>query len=228
VIVQGLESFAVVLAGAGFAVQHVQLEDFDFGGLESQVQFRLPQAIQATFGEYQVQIIPNRFQIVVTGFQPTASRIDTLKRVTLRFIEEYSTRRGVSAIGHNFNGNIETQVGSAIDFMKHVAWPSDLSEALGGSSPGGSGEESIGDPTLSLVTTFNLTEEASRTIRLEPLVRDNSRLFYDINFNWGQLDKPLQIPVIDALEKFADSAKHASELIDRVASLGSSMEGGRS
>jgi hypothetical protein len=213
--VQGLENFAVVLVGTNFSVQRLQLEDFDFGGVEPEVQFRVPQALQATAGEYVVQILPDRFQIAVKASQPTPARIEILKQVTLAFVEEYTTKHGVAAVGHNFSGDIGPALGSAADFMKYIAWRDDFATAIGATA----------DPVLSLTTTITVGDEETRTVRLEPFIQDNTRLFYDLNFNWGKVDKPLQIPVSEVMDHYTESVKYGTELIERLMSLGQDTEG---
>jgi hypothetical protein len=216
--VQGISTFGVVLAGTNFAVQSVRLEDFDFGGVEAEVQLQVSQpvaVVQATAGEYIIQITSNRFQLIASG-QPTESRIDILKRAALGFADEYASKRGIQAVGHNFTGDLKSALGTGTEFMKHIAWPADLSTALGVSS--------TDEPVLSLVATSKISEQANRTIRLEPLVRDDSRVFYDLNFNWGQPDKPLQIPLSEVLDQFQESVRSGTELIDRIAALGSDTE----
>lgn len=212
---QGLESFSIVLVGANFTIQRIELDDFDFGGNEPEVQFRLPQVLQLTAGEYTLQILPNRFQIIANVSQTTQKRIDTLKNVAAAFIEGYVTRRGLEAIGHNFAGTILPAIGTASQFMQYIAWREEFAAAVNLDPP-------TEVPTLSLTTTVTVSEHANRTLRLEPLLRDNSRLFYDLNFNWGKVSKPFLGSPDEVLSQFGESAKTGSELIDKVANLGSS------
>lgn len=212
---QGLQSFNIVLVGTNFSTQHVQLEDFDFGGLQLEVELRLPQALQATAAEYSLQILPGRFQVGAQASQPSAARVATLMRVSSAFAEGYTTKRSIIAVGHNFSGDVSTSFETATDFMKYVAWREDFAAAMGPDP----------DPTLSLTTRTRIGEGRARTIRLEPLALDNTKLFYDLNFNWGEAEKSIQIPVSEALESFPESVKLGTELIERILSLGSSNEG---
>jgi hypothetical protein len=208
--VQGLETFNIVLVGSNFPVDKVQLEDFDFDGLETQVQFRLPRILQASAGEYALQILPDRFQIAVIGPTPSPDRIALLKRAALTFADEYTAKRAISAVGHNFVGAFSSSLGSANDFMKHLAWRDDFAKVIAGTS----------DPILSLTTTIPITDEESRTLRLEPRIRDETHVYYDLNFNWGTADKPLKSAVRDVVDRYSDSVKVGTELIGRLASLG--------
>lgn len=207
---EGLETFNIVLAGSNFPVDKVQLEDFDFDGLETQLNFRLPRILQASAGEYAMQILPDRFQVAVLGTVPSLDRITVLKRAALTFVDEYTAKRAISAVGHNFVGMFSSSLGSATDFMKHLAWRDDFARAMGDPS----------DPILSLSATIPVSDEESRTLRLEPRVRDEAHVYYDLNFNWGTAEKPLQSAVRDVVDRYPDSVKFGTELIGRLASLG--------
>jgi hypothetical protein len=208
--VHDLETFNITLLGASFPVQRVDLNDFDFGGLQPTAQIRLQQILQASIGEYTLQILPDRFQVAVLAAAPTRNRLEMLRNVVMTFVAEYTVKNGITAIGHNFVGNFASSLGSATDFMRHVAWHQDFAAAIGTAS----------DPSLSLTTTYNIDDEETRTLRVEPLLRDNARVYYDINFNWGRTDKPLQLPVREIVERVDDSLKYADELIERLASIG--------
>jgi hypothetical protein len=219
--VQGLESFSIVLVGTNFTVQRIELDDFDFGGSVPAVQFRLPQILQLTAGEYTLQIIPNRFQLVANVSQTTQKRIDTLKNIASAFVEEYVTKRGLEAVGHNFSGNVLPAIGTASQFMQYIAWRDEFAAAV---NPASSTEV----PTLSLTTIVDISEQANRTLRLEPLLRDNSRLFYDLNFNWGKVSEPFRGSLDEVLSQFGESAKTGSELIDKIANMGATPRETRS
>jgi hypothetical protein len=210
--VHDLETFNITVIGASFPVQRVDLADFDFGGLQPTVQMRLQQIVQAGAGEYVLQILPNRFQVAVFAAPATDARLEVLRNIASTFVAEYTVKNGVTAIGHNFVGSFVSVLGSAADFMRHIAWQRDFAAAIGVTL----------DPGLSLTTTYNVTDEESLTLRVEPWLRDSARVYYDINFNWGQADKPLQMPVRDIIERIGGSLKYADELIDRLASIGAS------
>jgi hypothetical protein len=207
--VQGLETFNIVLAGSNFPVDKVQLEDFDFDGFDIQVQFRLARILQASAGQYTLQILPDRFQVGCVDPSLSPDRIALLKRATLTFVDEYTAKRSISAVGHNFVGTFSSSIGSATDFMKHLAWRDDFASVIGGSS----------DPVLSLGTTIQVTDEESRTLRLEPSIRDGARVYYELNFNWGTTDRPLHSTVRDVVDRYSDSVKVGAELIGRLSSL---------
>jgi hypothetical protein len=211
VTLQGLETFNIVLVGTNFNTQRVQLEDFDFGGILPEVQFRLPQLLQVTAAEYLLQVIPGRFEISARASQPSSQHFETLKRIASTFIDEYTSKRSIIAVGHNFIGNFKPSLGSASDFMKYIAWRDDFA-AIMGADP---------NPVLSLTARTQTGDEQYRAIRLEPLTQDNARLFYDLNFNWGQAEKPLQTPATEVLDALPESAKIGTELIDRIVMLGS-------
>jgi hypothetical protein len=215
--VQGLEAFNIVVTGLSFPVQRVDLDDFDFGGLQPVVQVQIQQVLQVTAGEYILQLLPDRFQITAIASQPSGTRLDVLRGVALKFITDYTTKNTVIAIGHNFTGSFASAIGSATDFMKHIAWRDDFAAAIGAAS----------DPTLSLTTTVAITGEETRNLRLEPRPRDNTRVYYDLNFNWGQPDKPLQVPSRDVLDRYRESLKLGADLIERLAALGAAQPEGR-
>jgi hypothetical protein len=208
--VEGLETFNIVLAGSNFPVDKIQLEDFDFGGPEIAVQFRLPRIIQASAGEYELQILPDRFQVAAVGPSPSPDRIAVLQRAALTFADEYTAKRSIGAVGHNFVGIFSSSLGTANHFMKHLAWRDDFATVMGASS----------EPALSLTTSIVINDDEIRTLRLEPRLRDETRVYYDLNFAWGTADKPLQLPVRDVVDRYADSVKVGTELISRLTLLG--------
>jgi hypothetical protein len=214
VIVRGLDTYNIVIVGTDFSIQRVQLDDFDFGGIEPEIEFRMPQIFQVSAGEYFMQVLPGRLQVGVKSSPATPGRIRVLTQICQAFLDGYATKRSLIAVGYNFSGDVDTSFENATDFMKHIAWRDDFAVAMG------TGE----DLFLSLTSKIRTGDEQSRTVRLEPLATDNTRLFYDVNFNWGEADKPLQTPVSDVLAAFADSLKLGTELIDRIVAIGSSPD----
>ena len=212
---QGLESFNITVVGANFPVQQAQIEDFDFNGQEPEVQLRLQQVLQARAGDYALAILPERFQVGVLASQATPERIDVLKRATLTFINEYGSHRSLIAIGHNFTGTFTSVLGTASDFMKHIAWRDDFAAAM----------EVPSDPTLSLTSSVEIGDGQTRTLRVEPRTKDPEQVFYDLNFNWGSVDEPIGDKIRESVEHFNESLKLGGELIERLASLGGSLEG---
>ncbi len=215
---QGLDAFNIVLVGANFSVERIQLSDFSFGGLEPEIEFRIPQALQVSAGEYFLQVLPGRFQVGVNSSQATPARLRILTDACLAFIEGYTTKRGVIAIGHNFSGNLESSIGAADDFMRYIAWREDFAAAVG-DDPGSR-------LSLAVKSDQRPNDERSRTIRLEPLTTDNAKLFYDLNYNWGDVETPLRTPAADVVESFSESLKLGTELIDKIAAIGQISRGG--
>jgi hypothetical protein len=158
-----------------------------------------------------LQVIPGRFEVAAKASHPSSERIAILKRITNAFIDGYTSKRSIIAIGHNFIGDVKPSLGSASDFMKYIAWRDEFAATMG-SDP---------NPVLSLTARTGSGDEQYRAIRLEPLVQNNTRLFYDLNFNWGRAEKPLQTPATEVLDAFPESVKIGTELIDRIVMLGS-------
>ncbi len=183
--------------------------------LSQKYNLKLQQALQASAGEYFIQILPDRFQVLVASASPDTDHIATLKDIAYSFIDLYTSKRSILAVGHNFAGTFVSPMGSAADYMKHLAWRGDFASAL----------QLASEPTLSLITSASISEDETLTVRLEPRTTDKSRVFYDLNFNWGGADKPLQTPVHEVIDRFADSLKFGEDLIDRLAKLGGTNEG---
>lgn len=214
---QHVEAFNITLVGANFPVQQVDLDDFDFGEAKPKMQFSLPQALQAAAGEFTLQILPDRFQIVALETAPNPDRIAILKAITYKFVELYTSKRSIIAIGHNFAGAFTSAIGTAHDFMKRIAWSNSFAEALRLPS----------DPNLSVSMSSKLNGEENLTVRLEPRATDKSRVFFDLNFNWGEIGKPIQLPVSEVIEGYSDSLEYAENLINRLAAFGAPNEGGQ-
>ena len=127
----------------------------------------------------------------------------------LTFASEYAGKRAISAIGHNFSGSFDSPVGTAADYMKHLAWSPELDEAI----------DSKIEPTLSLTTRFKIGDETASSVRLEPLAEDETRIFYDLNISWGRPGEPLPLPAEQIIGKYMDSVRAGGDLIARLAQL---------
>jgi hypothetical protein len=213
--VLGLQAFNVVLAGTGFPVQQVQVQDFVFNGHHPKVEIQVSQALQAGVDEYSIQVVSERFQVTATAGKATQHRIQAITTAAATFAQEYAGKRAISAVGHNFSGSFASPLGSASTFMQHIAWRDDFAAAIA----------SEDEPVLSLTTRFRRGDQTGSVIRLEPLAGDDAKVFYDLNFSWGAPGEPLPFSVSELLERYPDSLAEASKLIEDLAALGTKGRG---
>jgi hypothetical protein len=208
----GLRVFNIVLLGGGVAVSQLDLREFDFHGVRLEEQLRVPVALRANAGEYVLEAIPDRFQISVESPKVTGYRLEALQANALLFATEYAGKRSITAVGHNFTGAFETAADSPEALLEHVAWRTDFANAIGVS-------KSLGQ---SVTTRFNPGHGTFATVRLEPDGTDPSKVFYDINYTFGnpQAGQRLDVPVEDAINAYGTSTEHATALLHRLSQLG--------
>lgn len=212
----GLRVFNIVLLGGGVGVQQLNLQDFDFHGQRLEEQIRVPVALRASAGEYVLEAVPDRFQILVEANKATGYRLEALQANARRYVEDYAGRRSITAVGHNFSGAFDPAGGSPAALMNHLAWRSDFAAAVGVESAA----------ALSVTTRFDAGHGTFATIRLEPDATDATKVFYDINYSygWPQLGLAISVPVDDAIEAYSVSVEHGTAMLHRLASLGGSDE----
>lgn len=206
---EGLKGFALVLAGTRVPIESIELDVFDLDGRQIKQQIRLPAVIQASADEYALQMLPDRFMVIVNHHKATGQRIGVLETAARRFVEEYAGRKGVGAVGHNFTGTFKSPLGAASDFFRHVAWPADFATAVGGK-----------DPVMSISVRVPSAVGTSRGLRLEPSAEDPTRVFYDINVAWGEPVEMGELDLDAALSRFGDSFDEASQLVERLMAIG--------
>lgn len=208
----GLRAFNLVLVGKGFPVDQVNADDFSFNGSIPNTTMKLPQLLQAATDEYTLQLLPDRLQVQAAASKATQYRIQAIISNAKKFVEDFASKRSITAIGHNFIGTFASPIGDAAAFMEFLAWPDGINEVL---SP-------LTQPTISWSARYKLAEDTLCLVRLEPSSDDPSRVFYDLNLTWGNPEARTPVPdVFELLERFPRSSDEASVIVDGLAAFGS-------
>lgn len=198
-------NFNIVLLGANFPVDKVDLSEFRVGDQRLQERLRLPIAVQASSAEYAVELLPDRVQIAAVNCPVTDTRIEALISAARSFIEEYAGRRSVVAVGHNFAGAASNSHVEGRELIRHLTWHEAILGILG----------STVDPTAVLQLMFRRGNETQAGLRLEPgSVAD--QFAYDFNFHFAMNDREQKNTVYDAINLFSDSHAAASSILDRL------------
>jgi hypothetical protein len=205
-----------VLAGANFPVQQIDLDDFSFIGRPLRPQIQVGVAVQATAGEFVLDVLPERFQVAVMGSTPTPDKIAALQQACRTFIQEYAGRKGIIAVGHNFQGAAVSNYGSGADLLERLAW----SEALNGVL------SSDIQPALSLSIRFRRGFETSTLLQLEAASDDPARFLYSLNFNFSMSSGAHKFSVAQALDSFDESLKAGTQIIEGLVKLEAEDGGG--
>jgi len=211
----GLRTLNIVLLSKGFPVEQVTVEDFNFHGSAPVAKLKLPQLIQATVNEYAIQLLPDRFEVVATTSKATQHRMEAIVGAARFFLEEFTSPRAITAIGHNFTGSFPAKGGDAAAYMAAVSWPSWFAACF----------EIDGTPTQSVTTKFDSDADSSTTVKLEPSSEDGSRIHYDINVNWGDPQGSSRLPVWELIERLPASAEILTSLVERVSAFTPATQG---
>jgi hypothetical protein len=207
----GLETFNIVIVGA-FQVHEIDYTDFDFHGQRLVERLRVPPLVQAGTGEYTVDLIPGRFQVAAGSSKATEYRVAPMIAAANRFVDDYVGRRSVQLVGHNFAGSFAPGSEQGGDDFVHALLAIERLQAAVGRDI----------PLLreSITLTWQATDDARGTLRLEPLRSDPTRVFYDLNFTIGadalpgQPPSPLEVPVDSAIAAFQQSHDAGTALLN--------------
>lgn len=204
----GLRLFNMVLVGAGFSVAQVDLDDFDLPGGKPQPRLRLPVVVQGGAGEFTLEVTPDRFQITAESSKATQFRVQAMQDAVRTFVRDYTSRKGVVALGHNFVGAFPAPGAGAASYLEQIAWSTQLTRALGDGASAMGVSVRLAPPGASV----------GGQLKLEPLAEDASQVFYEVNISFGQFggSAPVAFNVDEAIDDFHSSYTYVSELIERL------------
>ena len=212
----GLANFNLVLIGTNFPIDKVDLSDFKVGGERLQERLRLPIAVQASRGEYALDLLPDRFQIAVVNAAVNEARVDAIIEAARTFIEEYAGRRSVAAVGHNFSGAAVNEHAEGTSLVRSLTWHEAIDDLL----------RSTIETKPTLQIGFRRGNETQATLRLEG-TPDAEKFAFDFNFHFAMNDAEQKQTVYDAINALPASYDAASSILGQLTTFDPSNLGSR-
>jgi len=209
---QGIANLGLVVLGNNFPVAPIDLDDFEviLGPLE--LELRVPVAIQAKSGTFQLQIIEDRVGMDWNEPIPADAR-ERMTRAMELFANEYAGRKAPTAMGQNFRGVLDSTKPSQ-EFLRSFLNTDRVDRVLMSDTPAGS----------SLTLFFKRGRESRAQLVLAASNDDEMKIAYAFNFHFD-LTSPGSPSLMESLSDWEKSERFAEESVDALVGLTREGEG---
>ncbi len=198
---QGISSQSVVAVGSGLPVEPIDIGDFDeiLGDLAPAV--KTGAILQAQGNQYSLLFLPNRASVQVDVPFPEGAEAKLLDAMRF-YLKEYAGPRSASALGHNFQGELDCGEASGREVLESLMSGERLRSVT------------MADPVGGTLNVFFVRGAETRG-QLALAVSDDQEhvLEWAFNFNYD-LRLPDSLDAFEVLDRFAESRALAEESVE--------------
>jgi len=199
---RGISSQSVAVIGGSLPVDPIDIGDFEtiLGDLSPTV--KAPgMVVQAQGNQFTVVFLPNRASVQVDVPFPEGAEGKMLDAMRF-YLKEYAGPRSVTALGHNFQGELDTGAATGRQVLDSLLTRDKLSTVV------------KAEPGVASVTMHFIRGAESRG-QLVLSLRDEETHLVDWAFNFQyDLRQPDSLDVFEALDRFTASRALAQESVD--------------
>lgn len=130
-----LLTFSVVLTGESFPVQSIKTADFKFRHRDLTETMRVPVALQAENAFVAMQILPERFEVIVKSADHVTEQVAGVTDMLNVFLE-YVGKRTVTALGHNAQWLMKGSDARKSELVQQLTRQDAIAEILGANPAG--------------------------------------------------------------------------------------------